>query len=274
MSDFQMHFQDVNKTYSRNNGLTQHDTEAVREARFSILPGEIVALVGESGCGKTTVARLMAKLIAPTRGKIIYQGQDISAMASRQLRDFRRQVRLIFQSPDASLNPGMTVRMILSEVLQLHGQNDPASISERSETLLTQLGLSGAYLDRYPRELSTGQKKRIGIARAMMIPPELLIADEPLSGIDASHSQQILAFLLQQHQTTGMSIFIISHDIKLVCQIASRILVMNDGQIIEEIVRRDKQDFVPLEDYSKLLFEAQDFSSISRRRDSVSSSLA
>jgi oligopeptide/dipeptide ABC transporter ATP-binding protein len=206
---------------------------AVDGVSFSVDAGETLALVGESGCGKSTVSRLVLRLIEPDSGHISFEGRDLLALDVNELRAFRRDAQIIFQDPYASLNPRMTVRQILSEPLALHDLVPPPRRRERVEELLRLVGLEPRFARRYPHEFSGGQRQRIAIARALAVEPKLIICDEPVSALDVSIRSQILNLLRDLQDRLGLAYIFVSHDLAVVKHIADRVAVMNLGRIVE-----------------------------------------
>ncbi len=208
--------------------------KAVDGVSFTVEAGKTLALVGESGCGKSTVSRLVLRLIEPDAGSVRFEGRDLLALGANELRAFRRDAQIIFQDPYASLNPRMTVSQILAEPLVLHDLVPSARRRERVEELLRLVGLEPRFARRYPHEFSGGQRQRIAIARALAVEPKLIICDEPVSALDVSIRSQILNLLVRLQDQLGLAYLFISHDLSVVRGMTDRILVMQAGQIIEE----------------------------------------
>ncbi len=206
---------------------------AVDGVSFSVRPGETLALVGESGCGKSTVSRLVLRLIEPDAGSVRFEGRDLLALGANQLRVFRRHAQIIFQDPYASLNPRMTVGQILAEPLALHDLVPAPHRRGRVEELLRLVGLEPRFARRYPHEFSGGQRQRIAIARALAVEPKLIICDEPVSALDVSIRSQILNLLRDLQDRLGLAYIFVSHDLAVVKHIADRVAVMNLGTIVE-----------------------------------------
>ena len=207
--------------------------KAVDGVSFSVEAGKTLALVGESGCGKSTVSRLVLRLIEPDAGQVRFEGRDLLALDDNELRNFRRDAQIIFQDPYASLNPRMTVSQILTEPLALHNLVPVARRRERVEELLQLVGLEPRFARRYPHEFSGGQRQRIAIARALAVEPKLIICDEPVSALDVSIRSQILNLLRDLQNRLGLAYIFVSHDLAVVKHIADRVAVMNLGVIVE-----------------------------------------
>jgi peptide/nickel transport system ATP-binding protein len=228
---------------------------AVDGVSFSVDTGQTLALVGESGCGKSTVSRLVLRLIEPDAGQITFEGRDLLAMNANALRAFRRNAQIIFQDPYASLNPRMTVGQILVEPLVLHQLVPPNRRRERVEELLRLVGLEPHFARRYSHEFSGGQRQRIAIARALAVEPKLVICDEPVSALDVSIRSQILNLLGDLQERLGLAYIFVSHDLAVVKHIAHRVAVMNLGTIVETA---DTQTLFasPRHPYSRALLSA------------------
>jgi oligopeptide/dipeptide ABC transporter ATP-binding protein len=211
--------------------------DAVKDVSFSVGNGETLSIVGESGCGKTTTARSILNLVAPTSGEIQYQGRDVvrtfEAGEREHVLALRRQMQYVFQDPYLSLNPRWSIRQILKEPLRIHHRGEPASWNDQIEHLLARVGLPASYADRYPHEFSGGQRQRIGIARALAVEPKLLICDEPVSSLDVSVRAQILNLLADLQDDLGLSYLYISHDLGSVRFLSQRVAVMYLGTIVE-----------------------------------------
>jgi peptide/nickel transport system ATP-binding protein len=212
---------------------------AVEDVSFNILPGEVVGLVGESGSGKTTVGRSLLRLVEPTSGSVRFEGRELTTLAPRQLRPLRKHLQMIFQDPFASLNPRMTVGAIIGQALEIHGLAPGPARRPHIIDLLERVGLSGAYFDRYPHEFSGGQRQRIGIARALAVGPQLIIADEPVSALDVSVQAQVVNLLQDLQRQLQLAMLFIAHDLGVVEYISDRVIVMYLGRIMEVAPSRE-----------------------------------
>jgi peptide/nickel transport system ATP-binding protein len=214
-------------------GTATAHVRAVDGVSFTVEAGKTLALVGESGCGKSTVSRLVLRLIEPDAGTVRFEDRDLGALDANALRAFRRGAQIIFQDPYASLNPRMTVSQILTEPLALHDLVPAARRRERVEEILRLVGLEPRFARRYPHEFSGGQRQRIAIARALAVEPKLIICDEPVSALDVSIRSQILNLLRDLQDRLGLAYIFVSHDLAVVKHIADRVAVMNLGVIVE-----------------------------------------
>ena len=209
------------------------DVHAVDDVSFDIAPGETFGLVGESGCGKSTTARLILRLIKANAGQVIFDGRDITHLSRSETRAVRADLQIVFQDPYASLNPRMTVRQIVSEPLLVAGRSK-AEAAARVDELLELCGLAKLHARRYPHEFSGGQRQRIGVARALALDPKLIILDEPVSALDVSIQAQIINLLEDLQARLGLTYLFIAHDLSVVRHIADRVAVMYLGQIVEQ----------------------------------------
>ena len=214
-------------------GKPQRYVKAVNNVTFDIYKGENLGLVGESGCGKSTLARIIIRLYESTKGNIILNGMDITKMKGQELRKIRPSMQMIFQDPYSSLNPRMSVYEIISEMLIVHNKVAKGNVENRVKELLEMSGLSMEIADRFPGEFSGGQRQRIGIARALSLEPELIIADEPVSALDVSIQAQIINLLDDLQKQLGLTVLFISHDLGVVRYITNRVAVMYLGGIVE-----------------------------------------
>ncbi len=220
---------DLRKSFSVDGGAVH----AVNGVSFELQPGEAIGLVGESGCGKTTVARCILRLLEPDSGEIYFEGQRVTGQTERTFRRVRQRLQMVFQDPTMSLNPRLTVRQTISEPLFLHGLERGHALQERLYKILGLVGLESEHLDKRPHQLSAGQKQRVGIARAIATNPECVVLDEPTSSLDMSVKAHIVQLLRHLRETLGVAYIFISHDLSTVRYLCSRILVMYQGWIIE-----------------------------------------
>jgi len=229
--------------------------KAVDDVSFEIGDGETLGLVGESGCGKTTVGRTILRLTPPTSGRVYFKGKNVFDLPGSEMKRLRRDMQIIFQDPGGSLNPRMRISRIIGEPLQVHGLAQGDELRSRVEELLERCGMPRSTADRYPHEFSGGQRQRIGIARALSLEPKLIICDEPTSALDVSIQSQILNLLKDLQEEFGLSYLFISHDMAVIQHVCEKICVMFRGQIVEsadamEIYRN------PQHDYTKSLLSA------------------
>jgi len=229
--------------------------QAVDGVSFHINKGEIMGLVGESGCGKTTVGRLILRLYKPTAGEVYFEGVNISKLSKQEMRNARRNMQVIFQDPFGSLNPRMTIGNIIGEPLYVHNIAKGKKKEERVVDLLETVGMSSRYMKRYPHEFSGGQRQRIGIARALALNPKLLVCDEPVSALDVSIQAQVINLLEDLQVKFGLTYLFIAHDLSVIKHISGRVAVMYLGKIVE---LADTEDLYtnPLHPYTEALLSA------------------
>lgn len=245
------------KKYFMANGLLRKGAliKAVDSVSFTLRQGETLGLVGESGCGKTTLSRTILLLYKPEAGEIRLRGENILNYNRRKLTEFRRKVQIVFQDPFASLNPRLTVEEIIAEPLVVHGFKDYGKRRSRVEELLSLVGLEPAHLRRYPHQFSGGQRQRIGIARALALQPEIIVCDEPVSALDVSIQAQILNLLDGLKKRFQLSYLFISHDLSVVRQVSDRVAVMYLGKIVE-LAPSEPFFQKPLHPYAQALLSA------------------
>jgi peptide/nickel transport system ATP-binding protein/oligopeptide transport system ATP-binding protein len=242
---------------------------AVNGVSFSIAKGEVLALVGESGCGKSTVAKTIARIYEPSAGRIRVEGEDISEYGHADLLPVRAKMQMIFQDPFASLNPRQKVRDIVAEpLLQQVGEGARAEVADKTEALLARVGLNAEHAGRYPHQFSGGQRQRIGIARALSVNPGLIVADEPVSALDVSIQAQILNLMMDLRDEFGLSYLFISHDLSVVHHIADRIGVMYLGFMVET-APRDTLFAMPRHPYTRALLSAAPSIQPNRKSDEI-----
>jgi oligopeptide transport system ATP-binding protein len=252
VKDLKVHFPVKHGLFSRVKG----HVKAVDGVRLELKPGETLGLVGESGCGKTTLGRAIIRLIEPTAGSVHFEGDDITSLEGQELRARRRKFQMIFQDPYGSLNPRMTVEQIIGEAIDIHKLAETKSARQkRIAELLHAVGLNATHAQRYPHEFSGGQRQRIGIARALAVEPKMIVCDEPVSALDVSVQAQIINLLQDLQQQRGIAYLFIAHDLAVVEHISHRVMVMYLGKVVElaesKTIVRD-----PLHPYTKALLSA------------------
>jgi peptide/nickel transport system ATP-binding protein len=258
----------VTEPLLRVRGLTKHfpvtrgvfgrkvgDVQAVDDVSFDIFPGETLGLVGESGCGKTTVGRCVLRLLEPTAGKVVFDGLETTHAPERDLTALRRNMQVIFQDPFSSLNPRMRVVDIIGEAMEVHGIAEGPAVEDRVVELMRRVGLSPAWINRYPHEFSGGQRQRIGIARALALEPKLIVCDEAVSALDVSIQAQIVNLLIELRREMNLAYLFIAHDLSVVRHISHRIAVMYLGEVAELAPARRLFD-APCHPYTRALLSA------------------
>jgi oligopeptide transport system ATP-binding protein len=251
--DLKVHFPVTRGVIVQKRVATVHAVDGVS---FSLKRGETLGLVGESGCGKSTTGLAILRMLEPTAGSIVFEGQDITRLDRSQMRPVRRRMQMVYQDPYGSLNPRMRVRDIIGEPLQVHGLDaNRAAYEARIASLLAMVGLLPDMAERYPHEFSGGQRQRIGIARALALEPGLIVCDEPVSALDVSIQAQVVNVFMDLQQRLGLSYVFVAHDLAVVRHISDRIAVMYLGKIVE-IASRDELYRQPLHPYTQALLAA------------------
>ncbi|WP_323018881.1 ABC transporter ATP-binding protein [Castellaniella sp.] len=254
----------------KNFGASSAPVRAVVDVNFSIAKGETVGLVGESGSGKTTIGRMLTRLTDPSAGQVIYRGLpdpvDLARISQRRYRPLRAQIQMIFQDPYASLNPRLRIRQIIGEALDTHGLHRGSARLPRIHALLRQVGLNEDHAERYPHEFSGGQRQRIGIARALAVEPEFIVADEPLSALDVSIQAQVINLLSDIRNELGLTMLFISHDLDVVEYLCDRVVVLYLGRVVE--IAPTKELYAhPRHPYTRALLDASPAPDPAQRRD-------
>lgn len=247
---------DLVKQFPARRGGGSGPVRAVDGVSFRVDGGSTLALVGESGCGKTTTARAILRLVPPDAGLVLFRGRDLAGLEGPELTAFRRRAQIVFQDPQGALNPRLSVGKALAEPLRVHGLLGEDGVSGRVLELLDRVGLGPEVLGRYPHELSGGQRQRVGIARALAVEPELLVLDEPVSSLDVSVQAQVMTLLARLQEQLGLTYLLIAHDLALVREVSDRVAVMYRGRIMEE--GPTGAIFAgPLHPYTRLLLESR-----------------
>jgi oligopeptide/dipeptide ABC transporter ATP-binding protein len=253
-----LEIRDLKKYYRVTAGLIPRPTgevKAVDGVSLTIGEGEVFGLVGESGCGKSTLGRAILRLEEPTSGEIVINGVDVMRLGKQELRNFRGKVQIVFQDPDSSLDPRMTVGDSVEEALIVHGVKNQGERTERVAGLMEKVGLEPEFAERYPHEFSGGMKQRIGIARALAMNPQLVIADEPVSALDVSVQAQILNLMMDIKERDGLAYMFVSHDLSVVKYVSDRVGVMYLGKIME-VAEKKELFHNPLLPYTEALLSA------------------
>ena len=262
---------DLKTHFPVKRGFLQRTVDHVRAVdgvSFEVGQGETLGLVGESGCGKTTVGRTILRLVPSTSGEVSFDGKEVFRQDATGMRALRREMQIIFQDPGGSLNPRMRVGRLVGEPLQVHGLADGDELRDKVESLLERCGLWKQAADRYPHEFSGGQRQRIGIARALALQPRMIVCDEPTSALDVSIQSQILNLLADLQDEFGLSYLFISHDMAVIHHVCDRIAVMFNGKIVE-IGDRDRIIHDPQHEYTKALLSAVPEPDPRRKRERI-----
>ncbi len=258
MAENLVQLRNLTKQFPVKGGIFQREiasVNAVSDVSLGIPKGETLGLVGESGCGKTTLGRMLVRLLEPTSGTIEFDGEDITHVKGAQLKRFRRRMQFIFQDPYGSLDPRTQVGDSISEGLRLHGVGDKDERQERVTEMLELVGLKGAHAGRYPHEFSGGQRQRIGIARALILKPDLVVADEPVSALDVSVQAQVLNLLRELQGELDLTLLFVAHNLAVVEHISDRVAVMYLGRVVE-FTDRDSLYANPQHPYTEALLSA------------------
>jgi oligopeptide transport system ATP-binding protein len=249
-------------------GRIKGHVKAVDDLTFTVGRGETFGLVGESGCGKSTTGRTLLRLLEPTEGKVVFDGQDITKLTQQEMRTWRRDMQIVFQDPFASLNPRHNVKRILEEPLIVHGMGNAGERNARIRQLMDVVGLTQSYLHRYPHQFSGGQRQRIGIARALALNPKLIVADEPVSALDVSIQSQVINLMQDLQKEFQLTYIFIAHDLSVVKHICNRVAVMYLGRIVE---LADKEQLYrdPKHPYTQALLSAVPIPDPDVKRDRI-----
>ncbi|MHB1627787.1 MAG: ABC transporter ATP-binding protein [Bacilli bacterium] len=258
MSEVLLEISDLKKHFPIRRGLLRFTSGAVRAVdgiSLQVQTGETVGVVGESGCGKSTMGRSILRLIEPTHGVVKFEGRDILKLSRSRMRAMRKEMQIVFQDPYASLNPRYTILQTLSEPMEVHRLHDAAARKERVHSMLRRVGLDPAYASRYPHEFSGGQRQRIGIARALILNPKLMVLDEPVAALDVSVQSQVINLLEDLQEEFNLTYIFIAHDLSVVRHISDRVLVMYLGRMAE-LASSDELFANPVHPYTRALLSA------------------
>lgn len=271
MSDTLLQVEGLKKYFPIRNGVfgrIQGHVKAVDDLTFTVGRGETFGLVGESGCGKSTTGRTLLRLLEPTEGRVVFDGQDITKLSQQEMRKWRRDMQIVFQDPFASLNPRHNVKRILEEPLLVHGIGNARERNARIRQLMDVVGLTQSYLHRYPHQFSGGQRQRIGIARALALNPKLIVADEPVSALDVSIQSQVINLMQDLQKEFQLTYIFIAHDLSVVKHICDRVAVMYLGRIVE---LADKEQLYrdPKHPYTQALLSAVPIPDPDVKRDRI-----
>ncbi|PID20952.1 dipeptide/oligopeptide/nickel ABC transporter ATP-binding protein [Sporosarcina sp. P3] len=270
MSDTLLQVNELKKHFAINKGLFKPKVfiKAVDDVSFSVKKGETFGIVGESGCGKSTTGRTILRLNELTSGEVILDGEDISKFSYEEMRKTRSKLQMVFQDPYASLNPKKTIRQILTEPLRVHGLFTKQEREKKATEIIEIVGLHVSHLDRYPHEFSGGQRQRIGIAKAVILQPDLIIADEPVSALDVSIQSQVINLLLKLQKDFNLTYIFISHDLGVVKHITDRVAVMYLGRIVELADTGSLYD-KPMHPYTQALLSAEPIGHPDEKRERI-----
>ena len=256
MEERVLEVKNLSKFFQVNRGMKPQVVQAVNDVSFYVDKGETLGIVGESGCGKSSMGRTILRIYDPTKGKILFKGEDISHLSRKQMLPYRQKLQMIFQDPYASLNPRFTVGEIIGESMDIHNIGTPSQREKKVQELLEIVGLKPDHIRRYPHEFSGGQRQRIGIARTLALDPEFIVCDEPISALDVSIQAQVINLLEDIQKAKGISYLFIAHDLGMVKHISHRIGVMYLGHMME-IGEANAVYKKPLHPYSKALLSAE-----------------
>ena len=271
VSETLLDVRDLRKYFPIRGGIFSRvvaNVKAVEDISFTVNKGEVVGLVGESGSGKTTAGRSILRLIEPTSGEIFFNDVDIAKLPKAQMREYRKEMQIIFQDPFASLNPRMSVGDIIGEAMQIHNLARGKAREEKVASLLERVGLSPSHMRRYPHEFSGGQRQRIGIARALAVDPQFIVADEPVSALDVSIQAQVVNLLQDLKEDLGLTLLFIAHDLGVVEYISDKVIVMYLGKIME--IAPSKELYAnPIHPYTEALLSAVPIPDPTVKRDRI-----